>query len=189
MEDLVPFLIVLFYIFSYLRGLVAKQKADPGPTAESPSDTREAPVSTVEAMLQEMRRQMAEAAGERGSPGEHSRSPGEHRTTASEHRPTASEQRPVLSDHLQTASEIEFSQSEHVVQASEHEMTLGEHQKGDAWVPTVPISLPATAGHRRSKFGKALIQDLKGGHLGRAVVLREILSPPVSLRSRSDRTV
>lgn len=120
---------------------------------------------------------------------EHRRSAGEHQRTLSEARGTPSEAALAASEHRRTASEVERSRSETSVTAPEHQWVAGEHVRGDQDVPDIPrLDLPTT-GRQESAFVRRLRADLTGrdkSALARAMVLKEVLGPPVSLRSPAD---
>lgn len=193
MEDIIGFLFVMLYLLSYLRGLIPKRSRGQEEPAQSvpqgPRPQRRArDPNSVEGMLEEIRRQVAEAAREQEVVEEHRRTAGEHRPTPSEHRPTVSEREPFYSDHQQAPSEIQVTRTEHELAESEHWVSIEEHTKGDVSLPPVPLQAPATAGKARSRFARDLVRDLRGGtQLARAVVLQEILGPPVSLREGTGR--
>ncbi len=115
---------------------------------------------------------------------EHTETASEHRQTAIEIQETASEHTLTESEHRRTASEIRHTPSEKSLPKSEHVWTNSEHQRGE-----VRRLRPVVGGRRsrrqRSVLAAKILQDLSSGphSLGRAVVLKEILGPPVSLRS------
>lgn len=192
MEDVIGFVFIVLYLLSYLRGFLPKRsrRNEPAQPVSPRSQEPSAEASSVGGMLEEIRRQVAEAAREQEVAGEHRRTVGEHRPTLSEHRPTASELEPHFSDHLQTPSELLVTQTEHMEVESEHRVSLTEHTKGDAKLPPIPLQGPAKAGRSSSRFARELTRDLRGrAKLARAVVLQEILSPPVSLRQGGERPV
>lgn len=176
MEELIPILVLVAYVVLSLLGRLAN-KGKKG-TDESASPT------TVDRMLREM---MGQAGVEPEPP-----VPAEHRPTRSEHRPTASEHRQApgeiyatAAEHRPTRTETRVSPSEHRPRASDHLPTPGEHLKGDVVVlPPIPKTAPPGRRRRRSPFADAVVSNLRGGSgaLGRAIVLSEILGPPVSLR-------
>ncbi len=191
MEDIIGFLFVTLYLLSYLRGLLPKRSRgqEPAPPVSHGQPPKKADPNSVEGMLEEIRRQVAEAAREQEVVEEHRRTAGEHLPTPSEHRPTVSEREPFYSDHRQAPSEILVTQTEHELAESEHRWSLEEHTKGDVSLPPVPLQAPATAGKPRTRFARDVVRDLRGGtRLARAVVLQEILGPPVSLREGSGRS-
>ncbi len=182
MDNLLPILLVLFWALIGWLGNRAKKKGQERESAEP---------SAVEQFLQQISKEAGLAPEQPPPPPPPvpirvvvPRPPGagsEHRVTASEHVPTASEHRPSASEHRPTASE-------HRPSASEHRHTASEHIPGDAAFPVIRGQGSGRARRRRSKLGAALAADLHGGRetLSRAVVLREILGPPVSLRSRDE---
>ncbi len=141
--------------------------------------------------LKELMRQMGvdlgmdpAAGGEAPVAAEHRPTASEHRRTLSETRPVASEHAAVISEHRQDASELLQTASEQIFEASEHQLSRGEHRRGDLRLPPPPRG--SRASRRRHRQGPPLAaavgRDLRDG-LARAIVLREILGPPVSLRS------
>lgn len=190
MEDLIPFLAVIAYIVLTIVSKVAQNRkkaaAEPGPRPNKPT--------VVDQMLREMMRQ-AGIPEEKPVASERRVTASEHRPTVAEHRPTVSETRPTASEHRPTPSEIRPTLSEHVPRASEHLPSPGEHLKGDAVLPPIPELPPIgqvptgeRSRRRRSQLASSLAADLHGGgrSLARAVVLREILGPPVALRRPGD---
>ena len=155
--------------------------------------------ASQEPALQKMLRDLAEQMGletevepaeppraseHRPTSSEHRRTQLETRATASEHQLRASEHQRTPSEYQRTASETRRTASEEVFALPEHQVTASEHQWGDVVGHGMPQSMPRR--HRqRSKFLRRLHADLAGGRdsLARAVVLREILGPPVGLRS------
>ncbi len=198
MDELLPIILVLSWALISWLGNKAKKK---GQRQESES----AEPSAVEQFLQQISREAGLAPEQPpppppppvpirvavprppGTGSEHRVTASEHRPSASEHRPSASEHRPSASEHRPSASEHRPSASEHRPSASEHRHTTSEHIPGDAALPAIPRR-GSDQPRRRSKLGAALAADLHGGRetLSRAVVLREILGPPVSLRSRDE---
>ena len=121
-------------------------------------------------------------------PGEHARTPSEHAHTPGWHQPTASEHAHTPGWHQRTASETRPTASEQAVVPSEHRRTLSEHRPGDVR----PLGVAAAPGPRpavKPGFGRRVVEELSGDRetLARAIVLREILGPPVGLRSEGDR--
>ncbi len=115
---------------------------------------------------------------------EHSLTASEHRQTVLETHATRSEHVARASEHMRTASETRRTASEAVFDMGEHELTASEHHRGDLRRARLASSAPVKR-RGKSLFGKRLAADLRGGGatLGRAVVLREILGPPIGLRS------
>lgn len=130
-----------------------------------------------------MRRAGLESSEHQETAGEHTETPGEHRRTFGESLITAEEHRVSRSEHVPTASE-------HLRTFGEHRGTLEEHLPGDLPVKrkrklaAVPGSRE-TASRVRSKID--VLHDLHGPRdLARAIVLREVLGPPVALRDPQD---
>jgi len=147
----------------------------PVPSAERPTEAAPTP-SVEQPVLSEHRR----TAGEhRRTPGEHRRTPGEHRRTPGEHRQSPGEARVPAGEHL-------ADDPYHMPTPSEHRRTASEHRRGDVRVTPRPPA-PAYRGPsaRRSRFARRLVADLRGDRrsLARAMVLKEILGPPLSLRT------
>ena len=118
---------------------------------------------------------------------EHARTAGEHRRTELETRRTLSEHVVEPSEHRRTASEAARTASEAIFEAREHRVTPGEHRRGDLRAPGPAArrlaAPPRVAGRVRSDFARRLRADLGAGDsLARAIVLREILGPPVGMR-------
>lgn len=179
MEDLLPILVLVGYaVLSLLGRLVQGKKR---PDVDDSAD----PV-TVDTMLRDMLRQ-AGVEPEPSVPEEHRPTRSEHRPTRGEHRQDAAETAYTVTEHRRTASETRVTRSEHVPRASDHLVSPGEHLKGDAHLPPVPKIAPPKARRKRSRFASALVSNLRGEALGRAIVLREILGPPVSLRTPDER--
>jgi len=183
MEELIPVLIVVAWVVLKLMGRLARGMEKKGQGAAGPQPS---------AFEQAMREIMREAGLAEGPPVAEPPVASEHRPTLTEHRPTASEHAQTygetqftVTEHRPTASETRPTVSEHVPRLSEHLPTPGEHLRGDVEVP--PIPAPKKRSQRkkgRSSFAAAVVGDLRGKRsLARAVVLREILGPPVSLRS------
>ena len=132
------------------------------------------------------------SAQEQPVPGEHARTPGEHVRTAAEARRTASEHDHTPGWHDRAASEIQPTASERTRVASEHRRSAGEHRPGDvqwarsAELPPVPRT-SVDAEVPRSALGRRTVAALRDREsLARAIVLKEILGPPVGLRSPDD---
>jgi hypothetical protein len=141
----------------------------------------ETPQTGIAAQLREALREVVEEA-QTAAPwetpaSEHHRTPSEHRRTPGEHRRTPGEHQRTPGEHRRTAGE-------HQRTPSEHRPTAGEHVAGDAPVTRLP---PPPAVRRRggSDLAAAVRGELRSGRasLARAMVLREILGPPVSMRS------
>ncbi|MEE8525634.1 MAG: hypothetical protein V3T72_16985 [Thermoanaerobaculia bacterium] len=122
---------------------------------------------------------------------EHALTPGEHARTASETRVTISEHDHSPGWHQRPASETAGTASEHSLSASFHRRSAGEHEAGDVFLPARPLQAVATAGRRTgSVIGRRVVADLHRDRdsLAEAVLLREVLGPPVSLRSPGERS-
>ncbi len=212
--DVVWLLVILFWIFSSvaswigknLRGKKTAERPAPPPPAPVPGRSAARPVpvrpgvprppaapprapSPQDALTDLLKRIGVDVdpyAAEQPVPGEHRRTSGEHTHTPGWHQPTASEHVHTPGWHQQTASEVRPTASEQVVVPSEHRLTASEHRPGDvrrSGVPAAPKPAAAAAG-----FGSRMIADLQGSDsLARAIVLKEILGPPVGLRSKGDR--
>ena len=183
---------ILMVIFWLISSLVARfGRAARGRGAGEPVDERQADAQSGVPLgdaLRDLAKQMGleEAAPvERPVASEHTLTPSEHRRSAGETMITASEHVGRPSDHRRTASEARLTASEHIFERSEHQLTASEHRRGDVdvWSPP-PADLPPRRG--KSVFVAGLHRELAGGPraLARAVLLREILGPPVSLRER-----
>ncbi len=113
----------------------------------------------------------------------------EHRRTVSETHPTASETRMSKAEHRRTPSEAQRTSSEEVWSVQEHEWSQSEHVRGDLEVSAIP-KLDTHGQTESSRFVERLRAELTSqdrSALARAIVLREVLGPPVSLRPPSDR--
>ena len=184
MEDLGIVVAIIFWVAIALFGKIASamQKRARETSARGRPQGGPPPVPSLESMLREMARQ----AGLYQEPAVAS----EHRGTASEHAPTLSEHRGTLFEHLgtagehrQTALEIHQAQMERSRREGEHRATASEHLKGDVVLGPRPTREERT--RHRSPFAVRILADLRGRReLARAVVLREILGPPVSLREQ-----
>jgi hypothetical protein len=180
MEELIPILVIVAYAVLSLLGRLAKKAK--GQEAEADVDAGQEP-STVDRMLRDMMRQ-AGIEPEPPVPGEHRPTLGEHRTTAPEHHQAAPETYATASEHERTRTETRLTPSEQAPRLSDHLRTPGEHLKGDVFpLPPIPKLRPPRGRRQRSRFADAVVADLGSAKkLGRAIVLREILGPPVSLR-------
>ncbi|MCP4655397.1 MAG: hypothetical protein GY856_08260 [bacterium] len=180
--DVFAFLVFLFFVvvLPLLSKLAGKKGRSPDLSPGVPP-SQQSKRGGLMATLDEALRQAATQA-ERPVPSEHTRSRGEHQRTAAEHRRTASEHRRTASETRRTASEHRRTASEQQPTMAEHRPTASEHTKGDVDVGRAPI------GSRRRKtrpgFVGSVFAELRGpASLSRAIVLREILGPPVSLRN------
>ncbi len=178
MEDLIgPLILFVLWLVSTVASKLSRRKP-------------EEPEQEGTGSLKELMRQMGvdldmdPAAGEAPVAAEHRPTASEHRRTLSETRPVAAEHTAVTSEHRQAASERLQTASEQIFEASEHQLSRGEHRRGDLRLPPPPRG--SRAPRRRRRQGPPLAatvgRDLRDG-LARAIVLREILGPPVSLRS------
>jgi len=177
MEDYGAVLVIVFWIAIALLSKIAS-------AAKKRQQERGGPPPVQAGALETMLRQIAKEAGLYQEPpvvSEHAATASEHRGTFGEHAPTASESRRTVLEHHQAEIERRRTESEARGTFGEHEGTVSEHLRGDAVVlPPIPSGLRP---RRRSSLGAALAKDLHGGSraLARAVMLREILGPPVSL--------
>lgn len=205
MEDLIPFLIFVGWMIVNALANLAKKK---GPRPEP--DEADAGPDPLEALLREATAQQQPAgvpttqspagmpttqspAGRRPRRlSEYEPTESEHERTASEHIRTASEHQQTAIERAATASEQMRTASEHMRTAEEHARTASEHEAGDmVWqggsLPPPPPP-PGSQRRKRTAFGKAVLGDLRGGgSLRRSLVVREILSPPVSMREQDSR--
>lgn len=182
MEELIPLLIFVAWIVLSLLGRLARSL-----DKKKKGDTEGTEPSTFERTMRELMREagLAEEPVVVEPPvvSEHRPTPGERRPTATEHARTYGETRRTVSEHLPTATETRRTFSEHLPTGSEHLFTPGEHLRGDVRVPPVPKGKRPRRPRRRSPFASAVVRDVRGGRsLARAVLLREILGPPVGLR-------
>ncbi len=181
--DVFAFLVFLFFVvvLPLLSKLTGKKRSPDISPGIPPSQQSKG--GGLMATLDEALRQAATQA-ERPVPSEHTRTRGEHQRTAAEHRRTASEHRPTATEHRRTASEHRRTASEHRPTPTEHQATLSEHVPGDLSGSRIPPG-PAR-GKPRSGFVGSVFAELRGpASLSRAIVLRDILGPPVSLRNPS----
>ena len=194
-DALIGILMVVFWLLSSLAARVGRAMKRSGESQERPpvengetGERHETPANVFRKALEELAEQMnvevEVAPAEPPVASEHEHTPGWHDRTASEIRPTASEHEHTPGWHSRTASEVRRTASEIELAASEHLMTGLEHQRGDAQGTPIP-ALPTVRKRRLSPLAKRLRADLTGGPgtLARAVLLREILGPPVGLRS------
>jgi hypothetical protein len=183
MEELIPILIFVAWIVISLLGRLAKG-LDKKKTTEGGSQP-----SAFEQAMREIARQAGlaeeEPAVEPPVASEHRPSPGERRPTATEHAQAYGETWGTAAESEPTASEIRPTFSEYLPRPSEHLPTPGEHLHGDVVVSPIALSEGRPKQWKtRSPFASAVVRDLRGGRsIARAVVLREILGPPVGLRS------
>ena len=180
---------VLMILFWILSSVVSRfgRKVSPGDSLEdeaSPASQRGATFKqALEDLAEQIRAEVEVGPAEPPVASEHRTTESEHRRTAPETRPTLSEHVGSLSEHRQTPAETRRTVSETVFDPSEHQWSMGEHVRGDV---AVVRSAAADAPRRpvaRSEFARRLQADLSGSSLARAMVLKEILGPPVSLRS------
>ncbi len=207
--DLIWFLLILFWLFSGLLSRLARairSRPKPAPraprtaprpgvaqtAAERPAPPPVPPAhpatepSSPQDALGRLFKQLGidlELAPETPVPAEHQRTASEHRRTASETRRSAGEHDHTPGWHDRTASEVRRTASEVTRVASEHRPTAGEHVRGDVPAPGV---MPAAGPPARlvPGFAGGLRAELTRGRaaLARAVVLGEILGPPVGLK-------
>ena len=187
-DVVIGLLMILVWIFSSLVarfGRKARQVPEEEGGAPRPASRGDLLQKALRELADQMGIEVETAPSEAPVASEHTGTVSEHRRTATETRGTWSEHVAAPAEHRHTASEIRRTASEAVVQAAEHDLTASEHRRGDVEVSR----LPAKASDRRrprSEFARRLQADLTGGSkdaLARAIVLREILGPPVSLRS------
>ncbi len=125
---------------------------------------------------------------ERPVASEHRVTPSEHRQARAELIQSTSESLITSSEHHRTQSEARRTISEHRQDASEVQRTFSEHVRGDAVVIDKVLSKPAMVSRRRgSSFSGVVRRDLRRGRrtLKRALVLKEVLDPPIGLRDPS----
>jgi len=171
------FFVVVLPILSKLFGKQRQERPDLSPEAPPPPPRRAGLMATLEEAIRQ-----AAAEGEQPVPAEHTRTRSEHQRTAAEHRRTVSEHRRTAAEHRRTPSEHRRTPSEQRPTVSEHRPTAGEHTPGDLSVGRAPIKPKRR--RSRSGFADSVFAELRGPEsLSRGMVLREILSPPVSLRT------
>lgn len=191
-DAVIGLLMLLLWIFSSLVARFGRRRSaetvEMEPREEDRGPSR---AEQVQQALRDLAEQMGVeiqvAPAEEPVASEHRETASEHRRTRTETRGTVSEHREVVSEHRRVQSEVRQTSSEIDLPSSEHDWTSSEHVRGDLRrVPLPAASLPTR--RRRSVFARRLQRDLVGGggNLARAIVLREILGPPVSLRSPSD---
>ncbi len=178
---------IMMVIFWIILNLVSKAKRS---AQQSRGATPKAPpgAGSLQKALSDLMEQMG-VEGATGPPeapvaSEHTLTGSEHRRTVLEVGTTLSEQMATASEHRRTLSESRRTASEAIFTTSEHQLTEAEHRRGDLRRARAAASVP----HRqpeKSRLVRRLHADLAGGKesLARAIVLREILGPPVGLRS------
>ncbi len=180
-------LMVLFWIVSSLAARFGKAKrpAQPGSGA---SEAKPAGAGSIQEALRDLVEQMG-AEMTTGPPeapvaGEHTLTGSEHQRTVLEAGSTLTEQMTTASEHRRTPSEVRRTASEAIFAASEHQLTASEHLRGDVRRARAAAGPPPAKVAGRSRLVRRLHADLTGGKdsLARAIVLREILGPPVGLR-------
>lgn len=202
------FMIIVWFVSSLIARFGRKRAPEAEiPELEAPPATRQPAVPqrrprqppspppvppkavTVQQALRDLAKQMGIEVevqpAEQPVASEHARTVGEHRRTEIETHQTLSEQTTTLEEHRRTASEAMRTASEGIFEAPEHRFTPSEHRRGDAMPTARRLSAPGRAHRRgRSKLANQIQADLAagGGSLARAIVLREILGPPVGLR-------
>ncbi len=191
---IIGLLMVVFWVISSLAARFGRAVNRQAESQESPPAEGGEAENPFQRALRELAEQMnveVEVAPaqppEQPVASEHEHTPGWHDRTASEVRPTASEHRHTPGWHERTASEIRRTASEAELAASEHVLSELEHLRGDFQGARIP-AFNAIPRRPRSPFVQRLHADLTGGpsSLARAVVLREILGPPVSMRAADD---
>ena len=186
-DAVVGILMVLFWVFTSLVARFKRKSHSELPENQAPADGT-ARGELVEKALRELAEQMGVevevSPAEAPTASEHAPTASEHRRTRSETFGTPSEHRTGASEHRQTATEVRRTASESVLPAGEHDWTSSEHRRGDVQIERPPASVPRRR-RQRSRFAQRLTEDLTGGRtsLARAIALREILGPPVSMRS------
>lgn len=195
MDDLIPFIIAVVWVVMTLLGKFAqKRRGQQG--GEESQEPREASVgpTTFEQVLKEMMGGQQELAPRQPpppplppalpTPSEHRKTPSEHRWTPSEHQRDPYEIHGTPSEHRRAAHEIMPGPGERRWTASEHRPTPSEHRPGELVVSSLPRpAASASVRRRRSRLGRQLRSDLRGGQgLARAMILKEILGPPVALK-------
>ncbi len=188
----IPFIfMVLLWVLSRFVAKFAKKpqsELPEGETSPHRADRGEVVQKALRELAEQMGVEIEVAPAEAPVASEHAQTRSEHRRTRTETRGTPSEHLEVAAEHRQAVSELSRTASEAAMPAAEHNWTMSEHRHGDVEVSRPPISAPSVSSGRRSAFGRRLRRDLsgRGGSLARAIVLREILGPPVSLRSSGE---
>ncbi len=207
-DVIIGILMVVFWLVSSLAARFGKKKARSGEgesedampsvppvppvPGHRPQSRPQRPAAPAAGSFQKALQNLAEQMGmevevapaEAPVASEHSRTASEHRRTALETHATLSERTATASEHRRTASEARRTASETAFTLPEHQLTASEHRRGDLRRPR-PTAAGMPQRRRRSEFSQRLAADLRGGQgsLARAIVLREILGPPVGLRS------
>lgn len=196
-DVVIGILMVLLWLISSVAARFGKKTRQHEVEAEVPSaDGRHAdprPHRPLPATLQKALGELAEQMGveievapaEAPVASEHTMTGGEHRQSALETFSTSSEHSGTISEHVQTASEVRRTMSETHFSATEHQSTESEHVRGDLRQARPAASGVPAAHHRtRSRLARRVVADLSNrGSLARAMILREILGPPVSMRA------
>ncbi len=199
-DVIIGILVVVFWLISSLAARIGKavktrqpenQDAVP-PVPPLPGAARQPVAAPAANTFQKALADLADQMGveiEVGRPeppvaAEHTLTGSEHRRTALETHATLSERTATASEHRRTASEARRTASEAVFELPEHQLTASEHTRGDLRRARPSAEAPVRR-RQKSRFARRLAADLTGGRgsLGRAIVLREILGPPVGLRS------
>ncbi len=204
-SDIVIFLLmVLFWGISQVMAWFGRraraQQAERDGTSVGSDGTSvggETPGSTLQEALRDLADQMGidvetepktipAAAEPTWTASEHRQTSGEHQQTMAETRPTVSETLMSATEHQRTRSESRRTSSEEGWVLSEHQWTPGEHERGDGGGASIP-RLAGPRSKRTSLLTQRLRRDLASRNaLAKAVVLRDVLGPPVSLRAPTD---
>ncbi len=201
-DIIIGILMVVFWLISSLAARIGK-KAKSGQTEEQqvvppvPPPASRQPVRPSANPFQKALADLAEQmgveveVGPREAPvaSEHTLTASEHRRTALETHATLSERTASASEHRRTASEVRRTAAEAVFPLPEPQLTASEHVRGDLRRARPAASGAPVKRRQKSEFSRRLAADLSGGRgsLARAIVLREILGPPVGLRSGDER--
>ncbi len=181
---------VLVFLFWIISSLITRGKARRPAQSQDAPEATPGGAGTIQRALSDLMEQMGVEVPAAGPPempvaSEHTLTGSEHRRSVLEVGPTLSEQMTTASEHRRTLSEARRTASETIFTTPEHQLTEAEHRRGDlrrarAAAAGVPRQQPVG-----SRLIKRLHRDLAGGKesLARAIVLREILGPPVGLRS------
>ncbi len=209
-EAIGTLLIIAFWVISALTKAMnrgKKKQAQQAPTstpapphparAPAPTTRRSAPKQTLgpDTVGDLLREMISEIKGkpqseEAATPpwqepqvlSEHQQSAGEHRHTDSETSWSASEHSWSFEEHRRSAGEHSSTLSELRGTASEHRGSASEHRRGDVVAARRGSAEEATRRRPAHRAGSVRAALASRGSLARAMVLKEILGPPVSLR-------
>jgi hypothetical protein len=166
-----------------------RRQPPPPPPQPQPAVSKQAEDALTQ-LLRSFGVEVPQSVPEQPVASEHVPSRGEHAQAAAQTRGTPSEHDHTRGWHERAAKWTTKTASEHSLAPSFHRGTAGEHLAGDVFLPDRAVAAAAPRRPLDPGIGRRLVAALHGDRegLARAILLREVLGPPIGMRPPGQRS-